>query len=121
MSDELLETIPALAVLIEAIALVWVFARRNVSGVVLINALGAAALILAIAPKLGASLQLADFFSILQLSVLVFALATLTTSLSWLAHRGGQTFAVWTEFSVMVGLSVALASLIFFLRAAGDL
>jgi len=121
MSDELLEAIPLLAVLAEAMALVWVFARRNVNGVVLVNALAAAALIFVIVPKLSASIQLGDFFLFMQLTVVAFALATLTTSLSWLAHRGGRTFVVWTEFSVIAGLSVALAGIIFFLRIEGVL
>jgi hypothetical protein len=89
MSDELLEAIPTLAILVEAMALIWVFARRNVNGVVMVNALAAGALIFVIVPKLGASIQLGDFFLLMQLSVVAFALATLTTSLSWLAHRAG--------------------------------
>ncbi|WP_158813919.1 hypothetical protein [Methylocapsa sp. S129] len=118
MSDELLEAIPLLAVLIEAAALVWAFARRNVNGIVLVNALVAAGVILLIAPELTASVQFADVFLLLQLVVLAFALTTLTTSFSWLAHPVGRPLAVWAEFSIMVGLSAALLIVVLILRMA---
>jgi len=109
MSDELLETLPLIAVLIEVAVFGWAFLRKNVSGVVLVNAIGAAAVIALIAPELKVSLQFVDVFFVLQVVIVAFALATLTTSFSWLIHPTGRSLAVWAEFSVLVGLSAALA------------
>jgi hypothetical protein len=77
--------------------------------VVLINALGAAAVIAFIAPELRVSLQFVDVFLVLQVVIVAFALTTLTTSVSWLVHPTGGSLAVWAEFSVLVGLSATLA------------
>jgi hypothetical protein len=109
MSDELLETLPLIAVLIEVAVFGWAFLRKNVSGVVLVNAIGAAAVIALIAPELKVSLQFVDVFFVLQVVIVAFALATLTTSFSWLIHPTGRSLAVWAEFSVLVGLSATLA------------
>jgi hypothetical protein len=73
MSDELLETLPLVAVLIEVVVFGWAFLRKNVSGVVLVNAIGAAAVIALIAPELKVSLQFADVFLVLQVVILAFA------------------------------------------------
>jgi hypothetical protein len=118
MSEELLEMIPLLAVLIEAAAFGWAFVRRNVSGIVLVNAVGAAGVILLVAPELKISLQFVDVFLLLQLAILAFALTTLTTSLSWFVQPVGRPLAVWTEFSILVGLSIALAVFLAILRLA---
>jgi hypothetical protein len=118
MSDELLEAIPMLAVLVELFAVGWAFARRNVNGLVLVNALGAAGLIVVVAPELRAGLQFDDLLVLLQLAVLAFALATLATSASWIAHPGGRPLIVWTEFSVIAGLSVALLTVVLLLKMA---
>jgi hypothetical protein len=118
MSDELLQTIPVLAVIVELIAIAWAFARRNMNGVVLVNALGAVALIALVVPELRAGVQFDDVLVLLQFAVLAFALATLATSLSWVAHQGGRALAVWTEFSVLAGLSVALLSVVLILKLA---
>jgi hypothetical protein len=118
MSNELLEAIPMFAVLAEAAALIWAFARKNVNGVVLVNALGAAGLLLLVIPHLGASIRFADIFLLLQLVMLAFALATLTTSFSYLAYPNFRPWVVWTEFSVMAGLSMAFLTFIFALRMA---
>ena len=109
MSEELLEAIPLLAVLIEAAVFGWAFLRKNVSGIVLVNAIGAAGVIAFIAPELRMSLQFVDVFLLLQLAILAFALTTLTTSVSWFVHPIGRPLAVWTEFSILVGLSGMLA------------
>jgi hypothetical protein len=109
MSEELLETLPLLAVLIEAAVFGWAFLRKNVSGIVLVNAIGAAAVIAFIAPELRMSLQFVDVFLLLQLAIVAFALTTLTTSVSWLVHPVGRPLAVWAEFSILVGLSGMLA------------
>ena len=109
MSEELLEAIPLLAVLIEAAVFGWAFLRKNVGGIVLVNAIGAAGVIAFIAPELRMSLQFVDLFLLLQLAILAFALTTLTTSVSWFVHPVGRPLAVWTEFSILVGLSGMLA------------
>src|SRR5258708_7635126 len=118
MSDELIETLPMLAVLVEFVAMAFAFARRNVRSVVLVNALGAATLIALVAPELRAGVQFDDVLVLLQFAVLAFALATLATSLSWVAHRGGRALAVWTEFSVLAGLSVAFLTVVLILKLA---
>jgi hypothetical protein len=118
MTNDLVETIPLLAGLAEAGALIWAFARRNVNGVVLVNALGAAALLLLVVPHLGASIRFVDIFLLLQLMTLAFALATLMTSLSYVAYPVFRPWVVWTEFSVMAGLSAGFLAFIFALRIA---
>jgi hypothetical protein len=106
MSDELIEALPMLAVLVELVAMGFAFARRNVRSVVLVNALGAA------------TFQFDDVLVVLQFAVLAFALATLATSLTWVAHPGGRALAVWTEFSVLAGLSVAFLTVVLVLKLA---
>jgi hypothetical protein len=118
MSDELLEMIPILAVLAEAMALVWVFVRKNMSGIVLVNALVAATVTLLVAPKLNASIGFADWLFLAQIVVMAFALATLATSVSWLAHPVEQPLMVWTEFSVMAGVSVAFVMVVVIVKVA---
>ena len=118
MSDELLETLPMLAVLVELAAVAFAFARRNMRSVVLVNALGAAALIGLVGPELRAGVQFDDVLVVLQFAVLAFALATLATSLTWVAHPGGRALAVWTEFSVLAGLSVALLTVVLVIKLA---
>jgi hypothetical protein len=118
MSDELIETIPMLALLLEVVAIAWAFARRNIKGVVIVNALGAAALIALVGPELGAGARFDDVLVVLQFAVLAFALATLATSLSWIAHPGRRAPAVWTEFSLLAGLSVALLTVVLVLKLA---
>jgi hypothetical protein len=54
----------------------------------------------------------------MQLTLLAFALATLTTSVSWLARPVSRSLAVWTEFSLMTGLSVTLAAAVLLLKVA---
>jgi hypothetical protein len=118
MSDELIEALPMLAVLVELAAVVLAFARRNIKSVVLVNALGAAALIGIVAPELRSGVRFDEVLVILQFAVLGFALATLATSLSWVAHPGGRAVAIWTEFSVLAGLSVALLTVVLVLKLA---
>jgi hypothetical protein len=109
MSEELLETLPLVAVLIEIAVFGWAFLRKNVSSIVVVNALLAAGVILFIVPELRISLQFADVFLVLQVAVIAFALTTVTTSVSWFVHPAGRSLAVWAEFSVLVGLSMALS------------
>lgn len=118
MTDELLEALPMVAVATEAGALALAYVRKNVSGIVLVNALGAAGVMTFIVPELRVSIQFLDVFFLLQLTMLAFAVATLTTSLSWLAHPIKRSLAVWTEFSIIAGLSAALLLLVLVLRAA---
>jgi len=118
MSDELLETLPMLAILVELAAVILAFARRNIRSVVLVNALSATALIGLVAPELRSGVGFDDVLFILQFAVLAFALATLATSLSWVAHPGGRVLAVLTEFSVLAGLSVALLTVVLVLKLA---
>jgi hypothetical protein len=118
MSDELIEALPMLAVLVELVAMGFAFARRNVRSVVLVNALGAATLIALVAPELRSGVQFDDVLVVLQFAVLAFALATLATSLTWVAHPGGRALAVWTEFSVLAGLSVAFLTVVLVLKLA---
>jgi hypothetical protein len=109
MSEEMLETLPLVAVLIEIAVFGWAFLRKNVNSIVVVNALLAAGVILFIAPELKISLQFVDVFLVLQVAIIAFALTTLTTSVSWFVHPAGRALAVWTEFSILVGLSMALA------------
>ena len=118
MSEELLETLPLVAVVIEIAVFGWAFLRKNVNGIVVVNALLAAVVILFIAPEVKISLQFVDVFLVLQVAIIGFALTTLMTSVSWFVHPSGQSLAVWAEFSILVGLSMALTAFFAVLQMA---
>jgi hypothetical protein len=112
MLDELIEAIPLVAVLAELGALTWAFTRKNIGSVVLVNSLAAAGLLLLIAPALSGSFYFADALLVLQVATVAFALTTLATSVSWVAHPARKPWLVWAEFSVLGGLSVGLLLLV---------
>ena len=60
MSNEALEGCAALAVLAEAGALIWALARGDLTGIVLINLVGATGFMIAAIPGLGVSLETLD-------------------------------------------------------------
>jgi hypothetical protein len=112
MLDELLETLPMVAVLAELGALSWAFARKNIVSVVLVNSLAAAGLLLAVGPHLGVSFHFADVLLVLQVATVAFAMVTLATSVSWVAHPNRKPWMVWAEFAILAGLSGALLMLV---------
>lgn len=112
MSNEALQAIPMLALFAEAGAAIWAFARKDLKSIVLVNALAAAGVMLFIAPELSVSIKFVDVILLLQVALLTFALATLTTSLSWFAFPDSQPWLVWSEFSVVAGLSLAVLAFV---------
>ncbi len=116
MSNETLAAIPLFAILAEAGAALWALARKDLHAIALVNALAAAGLMLLVVPELGASLQFVDVFFLLQVALLIFALTTLTTSVSWFAFPMSQPWLVWSEFSVLSGLSLAVLAFVLALR-----
>jgi hypothetical protein len=107
------EAVSLLAVLAQAGALVWALARGDLTGVVLINLLGAGGFLAATLPTLGVSMKTLDEdFLALLFALLVFEIVTLATSLSWFFDAPLEWLA-WTEFSIQGLLSLAVLIFIF--------
>jgi hypothetical protein len=107
------EAVALLAVLAQAGALVWALARGDLTGVVLINLLGAGGFLTATLPTLSVSMKTLDedFLSLL-FALLVFEIVTLGTSLLWFVDPHLKWLA-WTEFSIQGLLSLAVLIFIF--------
>jgi hypothetical protein len=105
-----------LAVLAQGGALIWALARGDLTGVVLINLLGAGGFLAATLPTLGVSMKTLDqdFLSLL-FALLVFEMVTLATSLLWLLDSR-LAWLAWTEFSIQGLLSLAVLIFIFTFR-----
>jgi hypothetical protein len=105
-----------LAVLAQAGALIWALARGDLTGVVLINLLGAGGFLVATLPTLGVSMKTLDqdFLSLL-FALLVFEMVTLATSLLWFLDSH-LAWLAWTEFSIQGLLSLAVLIFIFTFR-----
>ena len=108
MPNLALEAVAAIAVLAQAGALVWALGRGDLTGVVLINFVGASGFLIATLPTLGVSMKTLDedFLSLL-LALLVFEIVTLATSLSWFFYPN-LAWLAWTEFSIQGLLSLAI-------------
>jgi hypothetical protein len=113
MPNLALETVAAIAVLAQAGALVWALGRGDLTGVVLINLLGAGGFVAATLPTLGVSMKTLDedFLSLL-FALLVFEIVTLATSLLWFLYPN-LAWLAWTEFSIQGLLSLAILIFIF--------
>jgi hypothetical protein len=111
--DSAPEAVALLAVLAQAGALVWALARGDLTGVVLINLLGAGGFLTATLPTLNVSMKTLDqdFLSLL-FALLVFEIVTLGTSLSWFFDPHLEWLA-WTEFSIQGLLGLAVLVFIF--------
>jgi hypothetical protein len=111
-----LEVVASIAVLAQAGALVWALGRGDLTGVVLINLLGASGFLIATLPTLGVSMKTLDedFLSLL-LALLVFEIVTLATSLMWF-FDSHLAWLAWTEFSIQGLLSLAVLIFIFTFR-----
>jgi hypothetical protein len=104
MSNEAFQAAIVIAVVVEAAVAAWALARRDLTAVVLLNALGAAGVLLDHAPEFGLIVRGLDWNFLLLLS---FELAALATSVLWFAWRA-PSWLVWTAFSVHALLSLAL-------------
>lgn len=112
MSNEMFQALTALAVVVEAAAAAWALARRDLTAVVALNGLAAAAVLLYNAPDLA---LIVDAFERNTLLLVAFEAITLVASVLWFAGRA-PSWLVWTTFSVHVFLSLALLIFAFTFR-----
>jgi hypothetical protein len=112
MSNEMLEAASLLVLLIEAGVAVWALTRGDPTTLVVLNLVGAAGLLIALAPSLVAFRTLNEDFVPFLFGVAAFELVVLATSALWLVHRK-VTWLVWAEFAGHAALSVGMVFFIF--------
>lgn len=117
MSNGTLVALALLILLVEAAAMVWALARADPTAIVVLNLIGAAGVLIAMAPSLIAYRTMADDLVPFLFGVMVFELAIFATSILWFAQRR-LTWLVWTEFGWHLILSAGVAFFILTFKIA---
>jgi hypothetical protein len=110
MSNDLFKALSVLAVAAEVAALIWALARSDLIPVIVVNLVGAAAILVLNIDHLGIALTTADAGLLL---LFAFALLTLATNLGWFIYPRYLLSLVWIEFSVYALISLALLIFVF--------
>ena len=115
MSNEMLEAASLLVLLIEAGAAAWALTRGEPMAVVVLNLVGAAGLLIAIAPSLVAFRTINEDFVPFLFGAAAFELVVLATNALWFAYQRSAWLAwpVWGEFAAHVALGIGVVCFIF--------
>jgi hypothetical protein len=115
MSNEMLEATSLLILFIEAGVAAWALTRGDPTAVVILNLIGAAGLLIAVAPSLVAFRTINEDIVPFLFGVAAFELVISATCALWLVDRRLTWLAwlVWGEFAGHVALSIGVVYFIF--------